>query len=75
MTSRRNLWPSQALRREDSHGIPGVEKNDPEAGKVLHVARHEGKVVLKGCSGDNGVHNLKRDAPLFCGRAQRSAMD
>ena len=35
-------------RHEDSHGIPGVEKNDAEAGKVLHVPRHEGEAMFKG---------------------------
>jgi len=47
-------------RGEDLHRIPGVEKNDAETGKVLHVARHEGEIVLKGRSGDHAIRGAKR---------------
>ena len=33
-------------RREDSHRIPGVEKGNAKAGKVLDIARDEGDVVF-----------------------------
>src|SRR5208282_1584762 len=45
----------EALRR-----VPGVEKNDAEAGKVLHVARHESKVVFKGRGSDHTIRHVER---------------
>ena len=54
-----------APRREDSHLVPGLEKDDAEAGEVLDVPRHEGEAVFKGRGGDDGVHHLHRDALLF----------
>jgi len=42
-------------QREDSNRIPGIEKNDAEAGKVLYVARHESEVVFKGGGGNHSV--------------------
>ena len=44
----------------ESHRVPGVEKNDAEAGKVLHVPGHEGKVVFKGRGGDHSIRGAKR---------------
>ena len=49
-----------APTRKDSHRVPGVEKNDAEAGKVLDVARHKGKVVFKGRGSDHTIRHVER---------------
>ena len=36
-----------ARQPENSHLVPGVEKNDAEAGEVLDVSRHEGKATFE----------------------------
>ena len=39
--------------------VPGVEKNDAEAGEVLDVPRHEGKAVFKGRGGYHAIRHLE----------------
>ena len=51
-----------APQPDDSHLVPGVEKNDAEAGEVLDVPRHKGEGMFKGRGGDDGVHHLDRDS-------------
>jgi len=54
MVARAGSTIDAAPRPEGSHLVPGVEKNDAEAGEVLDVSRHEDKAVLNGSGGDDG---------------------
>ena len=45
-----------------SRGIPGIEKNQTEAGEVFHVPCDECQAVFKGRCGNQAVGNVQRPA-------------
>ena len=55
---------------EDSRLVPGVEKNDAEAGEVLDVPRHEGKAVLKRGRGNHTIRGTQGPARQLTHSAQ-----
>ena len=61
-----NLSP----RPEDSHLVPGVEKNDAKAGEILDVPRHEGKGVFKGRGGNHTIRGTQGPARQLTHSAQ-----
>ena len=52
------MAPAIALNLRYSCGVPGVEYRDAETDEILHVSRHDGKIVLKGRRGDEPVRHL-----------------